>query len=140
MGRQAAGESLAIQLARAETAVEQAMAEVALFAALLPGARTAAQLSATTGQPIFEATARAMTSLTETRSHMVEAHRKLEALARRIALDRKSTRLNSPLIWKPSAQWTNPTTRRPSEAEAQAPLQLPRTMVNKSLPDTLNAC
>ena len=54
MSRLTVGEALAARLFAAETAVDQALIEVATFAAALPAARTDAWLSAVTGQRAFD--------------------------------------------------------------------------------------
>lgn len=87
---QATGEALAAQLYAAESAIDQALGQIALLAAMLPGARSAAHLPATTGQPIFEATSRALASATEARGHLVDAHRRLDILGRRLTFDMES--------------------------------------------------
>jgi hypothetical protein len=87
MSRLTVGEALAARLFAAETAVDQALIEVATFAAALPAARTDAWLSAVTGQRAFDGAAAALTHLTEARAQLVATHRALAALAHRLGLD-----------------------------------------------------
>ena len=82
--RQQIGERLAAQLYSAETAIDVALRETAGLAALLPQARADAYLSATTGQRAFDGAAGSIRSLTEARGQLVDAHRTLAALARRL--------------------------------------------------------
>jgi hypothetical protein len=70
MSRLTVGEALAARLFAAETAVDQALIEVATFAAALPAARTDAWLSAVTGQRAFDGAAAALTHLTEARAQL----------------------------------------------------------------------
>lgn len=85
--RQQIGERLAAQLYSAETAIDVALRETAGLAALLPQARAGAYLSATTGQRAFDGAAGSIRSLTEARGQLVDAHRTLAALARRLNLE-----------------------------------------------------
>jgi len=81
------GESLASRLYAAEAAIDAALTETAGLAAMLPSARAGAYLSAVTGQKIFTGTAASISALTEARSHLVDTHNSLAALARKLGLD-----------------------------------------------------
>ena len=85
--RQQIGEQLAAQLFAAESAIDVAQREAATLAALLPQSRAEAYLSATTGQRAFDGAADAIRSLTDARGHLIDTHRTLAALARRLDLD-----------------------------------------------------
>lgn len=87
MTRETIGETLAARLYAAESAVDAALAEAAALAALLPGARSQAMLSATIGQKAFDGAAASITALTAARSHLVDTHNTLAALARKLGLD-----------------------------------------------------
>lgn len=87
MTRQIIGETLAARLYAAETAIDTALAETASLTAMLPAARAEAYLSAVTGQKVFEGAAAAIGSLAEARSHLVQTHNSLSALARKLGLD-----------------------------------------------------
>ena len=87
MTRQIIGEALAARLYAAETAIDAALAETATLTAMLPSARSQAYLSAVTGQKVFEGAAAAVGSLAEARSHLVQTHNSLSALARKLGLD-----------------------------------------------------
>lgn len=87
MSRQTLGERLSERLHRAEAALDHALAEVAGLTAALPGARNEALLSATTGQKAFTGAAACVASLTEARAHLIETHKTLGALARRLGLE-----------------------------------------------------
>lgn len=87
MSRLTIGESLAQRLFVAESAVDRALTDAATLAAALPGARAEAALAATTGQPAFEQVAASIAALAQARGHLVDAHRSLGALARRLGLD-----------------------------------------------------
>lgn len=86
MTRQTIGEALAARLYTAESALDQAMADTAAFAAALPGARADALLSAVTGQRAFSGAAAAISALAEARGHLVQTHQTLAALARKLEL------------------------------------------------------
>ena len=81
------GEAVAAGLYAAETAIDAALAEVAGLAALLPDARSQALLSATTGQQVFDGASASLSALTAARARLVETHRALSAVARRLGLD-----------------------------------------------------
>lgn len=87
MSRLSVGEALAARLYAAEFAIDQAVIDCATLAAALPAARAEAWLSAVTGQRAFEGTAGAITALTEARSHLVQTHNTLSALARKLGMD-----------------------------------------------------
>lgn len=87
MSRQSIGETLAGRLFAAEAAIDQALAETAFLAAALPAARADAFLSAVAGQKVFDGAAASISSLAEARSHLVQTHTALAALARKMGLD-----------------------------------------------------
>lgn len=87
MSTQAIGEALAARLYAAETAIDQALSETAFLAAALPSARAEAYLSAVTGQRAFDGAAASISALAEARSHLVQTHTTLAALARKLGLD-----------------------------------------------------
>lgn len=87
MTRQDIGESLAGRLFAAEAAIDAALAETARLAAMLPAARAQAYLSAVTGQKAFDGAAASISALAEARSHLVQTHNTLSALARKLGLD-----------------------------------------------------
>ena len=87
MNRLSIGEALAARLYAAETAIDQALIETATLAAALPAARANAWLSAVTGQSAFAGTAGALSALSDARAHIVQTHKTLTALARKLGLD-----------------------------------------------------
>lgn len=87
MTNQTVGEALSTRLFAAEAAIDLALGETAALMAMLPSARTEAYLSAVTGQRAFDGAAASITALTHARSHMVETHNTLSALARKLGLD-----------------------------------------------------
>lgn len=87
MSRQVIGEALAARLYAAEAAVDQALTQTAFLAAALPGARADALLSAVTAQRAFDGAAASISALAEARSHLVQTHTTLAALARKMGLD-----------------------------------------------------
>ena len=87
MTRRSVGEALASRLYAAEAAIDAALFETASLAALLPGARSEAFLSAVTGQQVFQGAAASISALTEARGHLVDTHNALAALARRLGLE-----------------------------------------------------
>lgn len=87
MTRQTIGETLATRLEAAERAVDHALFETATLAALLPGARSEAFLSAVVGQKVFEGASGAIAALTDARARLVETHNSLAALARKLGLE-----------------------------------------------------
>lgn len=82
MARAMVGRQLAVALDKAEAAIDAAVAEIAAFTALLPGARQRAQLSAVSGQKVFEGASETLALVAQARGRMVETHRRLEALNR----------------------------------------------------------
>lgn len=87
MSRQTIGETLSIRLHAVETAIDTALAEGSALMALLPQARAEAYLSAVTGQRVFDGAAASIVALTQARSHMVDTHNTLAALARKLGLE-----------------------------------------------------
>jgi predicted dinucleotide-binding enzyme len=87
MTRHTIGEALAARLYAAESAVDLALSETASLAAALPSARAAAYLSAVAGQRAFDGAAASISALAAARSHLVETHTTLAALARKLGLD-----------------------------------------------------
>ena len=87
MSTETIGEALSARLHAAETAIDAALTETALLAAMLPAARSQAYLSAVVGQKAFDGAAASISALAQARSHMVDTHRTLAALARRLSLD-----------------------------------------------------
>ncbi|HRO33015.1 MAG TPA: hypothetical protein PLQ03_06340 [Brevundimonas sp.] len=87
MTRQDIGQALASRLYAAEAAIDAALAETAGLAAMLPAARAQAYLSAVTGQKAFDGAAASISALAEARSHLVQTHNTLSALARKLGLD-----------------------------------------------------
>lgn len=87
MTRQDVGEGLATQLYAAETALDGALKEAAMLAAMLPQARSDAYLSAVTGQKVFEGAAATVAALAQAGGHMVDTHHHLAVVARRLKLD-----------------------------------------------------
>ena len=87
MSRETVGESLAIRLFAAESAIDLALTETASLAAMLPAARAQAYLSAVTGQKAFDGAAASIGALASARSHLVDTHNTLAALARRLGLE-----------------------------------------------------
>lgn len=129
MSRQAIGEALASRLYAAETAIDQALAETAFLAAALPAARADAYLSAVTGQRVFDGAAASISALAEARSHLVQTHTALAALARKLGLE---TLAIGPLD-KPGEQ---PPIGGGKDGDAGTPLA--RAEVNKSLTNKAN--
>lgn len=87
MSRKVIGRDLGRRIQAAEIAVDRVLVEIAGLAAALPDARLRASLAATTAQPAFDAVAASLTALTEARAHLVDAHRTLAALARKLGLE-----------------------------------------------------
>lgn len=87
MTRLSVGEALAARLYAAESAIDQALIETATLAAALPAARADAWLSAVTGQRAFAGTAATISALSDARAHIVQTHKTLTALARKLGLD-----------------------------------------------------
>lgn len=87
MSRLSIGEDLADRLFAAESAIDRALIETATLAAALPAARAGAWLSASVGQRAFEGTAATISALAQARSHIVQTHGVLAAIARKLGLD-----------------------------------------------------
>ena len=87
MTRQTIGENLAARLYAVEAAIDLALIETAMLAAMLPAARADAYLSAVTGQRAFDGAAGALSALSAARSQMVQTHTALAAIARKLGLD-----------------------------------------------------
>lgn len=87
MSRETVGEALSARLHAAEAAIDAALSETAQLAAMLPAARAQAYLSAVAGQKAFDGAAASISALAQARSHMVDTHNTLAALARRMGLD-----------------------------------------------------
>jgi len=86
MSRHAVGVALSLRLHTAEAAIDAALAETARLAVLLPAARAEARLSAIVGQKAFDGVAASISALAAARSHLVDTHVALAALARRLGL------------------------------------------------------
>lgn len=86
MTRDTISESVAARLHSTEAAIDAALTEAAQLAALLPAARSEAYLSAVAGQRAFDGTAASISALAQARSHMVDTHNVLAALARKMGL------------------------------------------------------
>ncbi|MES2861721.1 MAG: hypothetical protein V4701_09620 [Pseudomonadota bacterium] len=87
MSRHTVGQALSLRLHAAEAAIDAALTETANLAAMLPAARAQAYLSAVTGQKAFDGAAASIGALATARSHLVDTHNTLAALARRLGLD-----------------------------------------------------
>lgn len=129
MSRLSIGADLAARLYAAESAIDRALIETASLAAALPAARSAAWLSAVTGQRAFEGTAATINALAQARAHIVQTHRTLAALARKLGLD---TLAVGPLD-KPGDG--TPVGGGGADGAGIAP-----DMVNKTLPKGFNSC
>lgn len=129
MSRQSIGEALAARLYTAEAAIDRALAETAALAAALPDARAEAWLSAVTGQRAFTGAAATISALAEARGHLVQTHKTLAALARKLGLE---------------ALAVGPVDK-PGDTPPVGGGVCPQDdtgyhMVNKSLPDTAELC
>ncbi len=87
MSRECISQTVAARLHSAEAAIDAALIETAQLAALLPAARAQAYLSAVSGQKAFDGAAASIGALAEARSHIVDTHNALAALARKMGLD-----------------------------------------------------
>jgi hypothetical protein len=137
MSRQSIGESLAARLYAAETAIDLALVETAMLAAMLPAARADAYLSAVTGQRAFDGAAGALSALSAARSQMVQTHTALAALARKLGLDALAV---GP-IDKPGD--TPPVGGGGGDSPGVQPDMVNKTLsneVNKTLPGTVKLC
>jgi len=85
--RHVVGEALAGRLFAAEAAIDLALVETASLMAMLPTARADLYLSAVTGQRVFDGAAASVSALTLARSHIVDTHDSLAAVARKLGLD-----------------------------------------------------
>jgi hypothetical protein len=81
------GDILALRLEAAEQAIDRALIETAALMAALPQARNDAYLSALAGQKAFEGVAAGVAALAEARRGVVQAHRVLGDLARRLGVE-----------------------------------------------------
>jgi len=137
MSRQSIGEALAARLYAAETAVDLALAETARLASALPAARADAYLSAVTGQRAFDGAAASIGALAAARSHLIQTHNTLAALARKLGLEALAM---GPL--------DKPGDHPPAGGGGDDGLGVKAELVNKSLadrlkkilPDTLKLC
>lgn len=127
MSRHLIGEALAARLYAAESAVDSALAEVAALTAALPRARSDAYLSAVAGQKVFDSAAASVVALAEARSHLVQTHRALAALARKLGLDTLAIGPSD----KPGEEPVRPSGR------LHPALTAGREMVNNPLPNTV---
>ena len=123
MSTETVGEALSARLHSAESAIDAALTEAALLASMLPTARSQAYLSVVAGQKAFDGAAATISALTQARSHIVDTHRTLAALARRLGLD---TLAVGPL--------DKPEDQVPVGGGVTAKLA---SMVNKTLPNSL---
>ena len=82
-----AAETVAAKLFAAEAALDAALVEAAGLAAILPQARAASYIAATTGQAAFDGVAGCVMALTDARARLVATHRALAAVARARGLD-----------------------------------------------------
>jgi len=80
MARTLVGRQIAVALDKSELAIDAALAEIARFTSLLPEARQRADLSAVSGQRVFEGASETLGLLAQARGRLVETHRRLEAL------------------------------------------------------------
>lgn len=84
--RREAAAKVAAGLFAVEEAIDQALKRAAELNALMPGARTDANLSAVVGQDAFEGAAETFASLAKARHHIVQTHHRLEETKNRIGL------------------------------------------------------
>lgn len=137
MTRQTVGEALAARLYAAENAIDLALVETAMLAAMLPTARAEAWLSAVTGQRAFDGAAGALSALSAARSQIVQTHTALAAIARRLGLDT----LASGPVDKPGD--TPPIGGGGGDGPGAHPEMVNKSiagMVNKTLPLTAKVC
>lgn len=136
MTRQSIGESLAARLYAAETAIDLALIETAMLAAMLPAARADAYLSAVTGQRAFDGAAGALSALSAARSQMVQTHTALAAIARKLGLEALAIGpVDKPGDTPPIGGGVD----GPGAARDMVNKVL-RDTVNKTLPDTAELC
>lgn len=129
MNRLSIGETLAARLYAAETAIDQALIATATLAAALPAARAEAWLSAVTGQSAFTGTAGAISALSDARAHIVQTHKTLTALARKLGLESLAV---GPV--------DKPGDGPPIGGGGGDGTGIVPEMVNKTLPDTTESC
>lgn len=84
--RREAAEKVAAGLFAVEEAIDVALARAAELNAMMPTARTDANLSAVVGQEAFDGAAETFASLARARRHIVETHRRLDATKDQIGL------------------------------------------------------
>lgn len=84
--RREAAEKVAAGLFAVEEAIDAALKRAAEFNALMPAARTEANLSAVVAQDAFDGAAETFASLARARHHIVETHRRLDAAKDQIGL------------------------------------------------------
>ena len=129
MSRLSIGEDLADRLFAAESAIDRALIETATLAAALPAARAGAWLSASVGQRAFEGTAATISALAQARSHIVQTHSVLAAVARKLGLNALAV---GPL--------DKPGDGPPIGGGGGDSSGIEPNMVNKLLPTTPNSC
>lgn len=86
MKRKILGHQIADQLFAAEAAIDGALSAVATLTAMLPNARIEANLSAVVGQGVFDRSCQTIAALTEARRGIVETHRELTDVQRKVGL------------------------------------------------------
>lgn len=84
--RQEVGRQVAAQLFATERAIDQALAEAAALAGLMPSARTDARLSAIVGQTAIARAAKAVSALVKARQNIVETHQALSDVQGQLGL------------------------------------------------------
>ncbi len=126
MSKHTIAAEVAGRLYAAEAAIDAALSATATFAALLPAARADAYLSAVTGQRAFDGAAASIGALASARSHLVDTHNTLAALARRMGLAAVAI-----------GPMDKPHDPEPTGCVPQATLT---DTVNKPLPNTLKTC
>ena len=87
MDQTTVSDALAARLEAAEQAIDRALIETAALMAALPQSRNDAYLLALAGQKAFEGVAAGVVALTEARRGVVQAHRVLGDLARRLGVE-----------------------------------------------------
>lgn len=133
MTRQTIGEALAARLFAAETAIDLALTETAGLASALPAARAGAYLSAVAGQRAFDGAAASISALAAARSHLVQTHNTLAALARKLGLETLAIGpVDKPEDQPPIGSGDGVPTETLNKALPDA--------LNKTLPDTLKLC
>ena len=137
MTRQSIGEALAARLYAAETAIDRAMTETAILASVLPRARAGARLSAVAGQGAFDGAAASISALAAARSHLVQTHLTLAALARKLGLETLALGpVDKPVDLPPIGGGSG-------ESQGVTPELVNESLANtlkKVLPDTLKLC